>query len=65
MQQSFRSRSLYIDDISHEVLKVLVALGGYCTAQQARFLLSLSTRLGISSRDAGTPAAAAFLAAPA
>ena len=50
MEQSFRSRSLCIDDVSREVLKLIVALGGYCTAQQARFLLNVGPGLPMWAR---------------
>jgi hypothetical protein len=32
MERSFRSRLLAIDEVSHALLKLLVALGGHCTA---------------------------------
>jgi len=39
MERSFRGRLLSIDEVSHAFLKLLVALGGYCTAQQTKSLL--------------------------
>jgi hypothetical protein len=39
MERSFRSRLLSIDEVSHAFLKLLVALGGYCTVQQRKSLL--------------------------
>jgi hypothetical protein len=39
MERSFRSRLLSIDEVSYEFLNLLVALGGYCTAQQTKSLL--------------------------
>ena len=48
MERSFRSRLLSIDEVSHAFLKLLVALGGYCTAEQTKSLLRLG--LGIQAR---------------
>jgi hypothetical protein len=48
MERSFRSRLLSIDEVSHALLKLLVALGGYCTAQQTKSLLRMG--LGIQAR---------------
>lgn len=53
MDQSFRSRSLCLDDISHEVLQLLVDLGGYCTAQQASFLLNAGPGQPVRARLRG------------
>jgi len=38
MERSFRSRLVSIDEVSHAFLKLLVALGGYCTVQQTKSL---------------------------
>lgn len=53
MEQSFRTRSLCLDDISHEVLRLLVDLGGYCTAQQASFLLNVGPGQPVRARLRG------------
>jgi hypothetical protein len=48
MERSFRSRLLSIDVVLHLFLKLLVAFGRYCTAQQTKSLLRLG--FGIQAR---------------
>jgi hypothetical protein len=42
---SFRNRSNCVDDVSAQFLKLLVALGGYCTASQAQELIASATQV--------------------
>ena len=35
---SFRNRLICLDEVSQQFLRLLVALGGYCTATQAQQL---------------------------
>jgi len=37
---SFRNRSSCLDEVSQQFLRLLVALGGYCTAVQAQELIT-------------------------
>ena len=47
---SFRIRQLSVDEASHKLLKMLVALGGYCTVRQAKSLLSVGPGLPVRAR---------------
>jgi hypothetical protein len=39
---SFRNRINCLDEVSHPFLRLLVALGGYCTALQGQELIAIS-----------------------